>query len=259
MNELQIFNSGDFGEIRTVEVDGKVCFLGKDVAGALGYKDATNAIKQHCRGVVKHHLPHPQNPAKILEVNIIPEGDVYRLIANSQLPNAQKFEAWIFDEVLPSIRKHGGYSVREEPLSFEQRLKAIEIISTLQSDKLPYAVGLLQPYLPPAPEKISRIPRTILPDVPDPGLTAFMDESPELENRPSRDVHTQYIAYCVAAGINPLWHTECSRQINKFFGFRTKRETLKRRSPTGFCKLKRKKTTSKRCGFLLPYNDRPLL
>ena len=55
MNELQIFNSGEFGEIRTIEIDGKPYFVGADVAKALGYKDTVNALKQHCRGVVKHH------------------------------------------------------------------------------------------------------------------------------------------------------------------------------------------------------------
>lgn len=61
MNEMQVFNNADFGEIRIFEEDGKVLLCAKDVAQALGYKDATNAIKQHCRWVVKHHLPHPQS------------------------------------------------------------------------------------------------------------------------------------------------------------------------------------------------------
>ena len=61
MNEMQVFNNPNFGEIRTlVERDGKVLFCGKDVANALGYKDTTNAIKQHCRGVVKRHLTGSQ-------------------------------------------------------------------------------------------------------------------------------------------------------------------------------------------------------
>ncbi|WP_416377982.1 Bro-N domain-containing protein [Clostridium paraputrificum] len=77
-----------------------------EIAKELGYKDTTNAIKQHCRWVVKHKVPHPQSKNKTLEVNVIPEGDMYRLITNSELPSAEKFESWVFDEVLPSIRKH---------------------------------------------------------------------------------------------------------------------------------------------------------
>lgn len=109
MRELQVFTNLDFGEIRGVNVEGKPYVVAKDMAKALGYKDTTNAIKQHCKWVVKYHLPHPQNKAKTLEVNIIPEGDVYRLIIKSKLPSAQKFEEWVMDEVLPEIRRTGGY------------------------------------------------------------------------------------------------------------------------------------------------------
>lgn len=77
-----------------------------EIAKELGYKDTTNAIKQHCRYILKHSIPHPQSKNKTLEVNVIPEGDMYRLITNSELPSAEKFESWVFDEVLPSIRKH---------------------------------------------------------------------------------------------------------------------------------------------------------
>lgn len=113
MNELQIFENAEFGKIRTAEIDGKPYFVASDVAKALGYKDTINAIKQHCRWVVKHNIPHPQSKTKIMEVNVIPEGDLYRLIGHSELHNAQKFESWVFDEVLPSIRKHGMYAAQE--------------------------------------------------------------------------------------------------------------------------------------------------
>ncbi|HBF5148177.1 hypothetical protein BER37_001256 [Clostridioides difficile] len=113
-NNLQIFKNNDFGEIRTVEIDGKPYFVATDIARCLGYKDTTNAIKQHCKWVVKHHIPHPQSKTKTLEVNVIPEGDMYRLITNSELPSAEKFERWVFDEVLPSIRKTGTYSTKSK-------------------------------------------------------------------------------------------------------------------------------------------------
>lgn len=113
MNELKIFENPKFGSVRTLEEDGKVLFCAKDVAVSLGYKDPTNAIKTHCRWVVKRHLPHPQNPSKEIEINFIPEGDIYRLAAKSELPRAEEFESWIFDEVIPSIRKHGAYMTPE--------------------------------------------------------------------------------------------------------------------------------------------------
>lgn len=109
MNDLQVFQNSEFGELSVLNVDGKPYFPAKDVAKVLGYKDATNAIKRHCRWVVKRHLPHPQSPSKTLTMNFITEGDLYRLIAHSKLPAAERFEKWVFDEVLPSIRQTGSY------------------------------------------------------------------------------------------------------------------------------------------------------
>ena len=70
MNELMLFDNEEFGEIRGMEIDGKPYVVAKDIAKALGYKDTTNAIKQHCKWVVKYHLPHPQSKTKTIEVNI---------------------------------------------------------------------------------------------------------------------------------------------------------------------------------------------
>lgn len=86
MNNLQIFKNQKFGQVRVVNKDRKIYFVAVDVARALGYKDTTSAIKQHCRWVAKHHIPHPQSPTKEIEVNVIPEGDIYRLTAKSELP-----------------------------------------------------------------------------------------------------------------------------------------------------------------------------
>ena len=112
-NELQIFTNEQFGDIRTVEENGKVLFCGFDVAEALGYEASRNAIARHCRCALKRCVPHPQSPDKQIEMSFIPEGDVYRLIAHSKLPKAQEFESWVFDEVLPTIRKHGMYATDE--------------------------------------------------------------------------------------------------------------------------------------------------
>lgn len=110
--DLQIFTNPAFGEIRTVTMDGTTTFAGKDVASALGYKDPINAIKLHCRGVAKYH-PIVDSLGRTQEARFITEGDVYRLIVSSHLPAAQQFEAWVFDEVLPSIRRHGLYAIDE--------------------------------------------------------------------------------------------------------------------------------------------------
>lgn len=108
-NEIEIFKNEEFGEVRTIEVDGKVLFCGSDVAKALGYARPNDAMSAHCRGTVKYSIPHPQSPDKEIEMSFISEGEVYRLITRSKLPAAEKFERWLFDEVVPSIREHGAY------------------------------------------------------------------------------------------------------------------------------------------------------
>lgn len=122
MKDLQIFKNEEFGTVRTIEQDGKVLFCGTDIATALGYSKPYNAISMHCRYALKQGTPHPQSPSKQIEMTFIPEGDVYRLIAHSKLPGAEKFERWVFDEVLPSIRKTGGYIAGQESLSDDELL-----------------------------------------------------------------------------------------------------------------------------------------
>ena len=108
MTNLIPFTNSKFGSIRVIDDNGTIWFCGKDVANGLGYKDPVNALKQHCRGVAIHH-PIVDSLGREQQARFITEGDLYRLIASSKLPSAQEFESWIFDEVLPSIRKHGGY------------------------------------------------------------------------------------------------------------------------------------------------------
>ena len=109
MNEMQVFQNSEFGELGVLEVNGKPYFPATACAKILGYANPKDAIKRHCRWGVKHDLPHPQSPGKTISMNFIPEGDLYRLIAHSKLPAAERFEKWVFDEVLPSIRQTGGY------------------------------------------------------------------------------------------------------------------------------------------------------
>lgn len=106
MNSLEVFNNNEFGTIRTVEEGDKVYFCGKDVAKALGYAIPHKAVKDHCKGVLKRNIP---TTSGVQSMSFINEGDLYRLIAHSKLPKAAEFERWIFDEVLPTIRKTGGY------------------------------------------------------------------------------------------------------------------------------------------------------
>lgn len=120
MNEMRIFENEQFGKVRIIEEDGKYLFCALDIAAALGYAKARNAISTHCRYALKQGVPHPQSPDRKINMIFIPEGDVYRLITHSKLPAAEQFERWVFDEVLPSIRKTGGYIAGENQMSDDE-------------------------------------------------------------------------------------------------------------------------------------------
>ena len=111
MNQMEIFKNPEFGSIRVIEENGKYLFCGMDVAAALGYSNPRDALRRHCKGVVKRDTLTEGGPQQL---SFIPEGDVYRLIVHSKLPTAERFERWVFDEVLPSIRKHGAYVTQEK-------------------------------------------------------------------------------------------------------------------------------------------------
>ena len=129
MNQLQIFSNSTFGGIRTIEENGAVLFCGSDVAKALGYTNTSKAINDHCRAITKRSTPIS---GKMQEINYIPEGDLYRLITHSKLPSAEQFERWVFDDVLPAIRKHGMYA-KEELLDNPDLL--IEVATALKEER----------------------------------------------------------------------------------------------------------------------------
>ncbi len=135
MNEIQIFKSEQFGLIRTVQENGKIYFCGADIAKALGYANSRKALADHCKGVTKRYTL--TDGGKQL-LSYIPEGDVYRLITHSKLPEAEKFERWVFDEVLPTIRRTGGYVNDDEAfigtyLPFADESTKILFKSTLET------------------------------------------------------------------------------------------------------------------------------
>ena len=110
-NMMASFSSKEFGQIRVIQENGKCLFCGLDVAKALGYKRPADAVTAHCKGSVIHRV---LTSGGAQSIKFIPEGDVYRLIVHSKLPSAERFERWVFDEVLPSIRKHGAYMTKEK-------------------------------------------------------------------------------------------------------------------------------------------------
>ena len=120
MQQVMLFENEEFGQLRMIFIDGKQYFMANDVAKALGYSVPKDAITRHCKGAMfQRYLTDGGEQ----EVKVIPEGDVYRLIIRSKLPKAEEFEKWVFDEVLPSIRKTGGYIQETNPYSIKEIVK----------------------------------------------------------------------------------------------------------------------------------------
>lgn len=110
MNNLKIFNNTEFGQVRMIEENGQIWFCGADVANALEYKNSRKAIADHCKegGVRKRATP---TTSGIQSITFINEPNLYRLIIHSKLPSAERFKKWMFEEVLPAIRKTGKYEM----------------------------------------------------------------------------------------------------------------------------------------------------
>lgn len=156
MNELKIFNNPEFGQVRTIVEDGKILFCASDVAKALGYAKPANAVSQFCPHALKKGIgvetgikadgtPAIQN----VQINFIPEGDVYRLVVRSKLPLAEKFAGWVFDDVIPSIRKNGMYmtaSVAEQAINNPTEFLARAVLLANQElDKLKTENQIMKP------------------------------------------------------------------------------------------------------------------
>lgn len=130
--EMTVFQNAQFGEIRTMDENGKVLFCGNDIAKALGYARPGKAIIDHCKGVLKRDTLTAGGKQ---EMSFITEGDVYRLISHSKLEDAQKFESWVFDDVLPSIRRNGGYIAGQDTLSEDELLSKALMVAQKKLDE----------------------------------------------------------------------------------------------------------------------------
>lgn len=117
MNDLQIFNNEEFGAIRTVEIDNQIWFVGRDIATALGYADARKAVTSHTDEDDRTNHPITDSLGRKQDTTIINESGLYSLVLSSGLPNAKKFKKWITGEVIPSIRKNGGYIANQENMT----------------------------------------------------------------------------------------------------------------------------------------------
>lgn len=139
MQDLQIFQNKDFGNLEILTIDNKEWFPAIKVAEILGYTNPRDAINRHTkiRGVVNHDVIDSlgRNQSK----KFIDEGNLYRLITKSKLPQAEQFEEWVFDEVLPSLRKTGSYEVPSDPMSalklmFDAQQQTQEEVQSVKAD-----------------------------------------------------------------------------------------------------------------------------
>lgn len=141
MNELKVFDHQQFGELEILTVSGKEYFPANDTAKKLGYANPSDAVNRHCRkeGVVFHEV---LTIGGTQQKKFISEGNLYRLITNSKLPEAEKFEGWVFDDLLPTVRRNGIHAVSQSPKmeNFELQLigarYSMEILRVDESSKV---------------------------------------------------------------------------------------------------------------------------
>ena len=136
MNNLQIFNNNEFGEVRALDINGEPYFVGKDVAEILGYSNSRKALMDHVDeedktdGVtIRDSIGRDQNPV------LINESGLYSLILRSQLPSANRFKRWVTSEILPAIRKHGVYAVEDLVNNPDALITALEALKAEREDQ----------------------------------------------------------------------------------------------------------------------------
>lgn len=139
---MKTFENAQFGQVRVIDENGKPLFCGSDVAKALGYNEPHKAVMRHAKGGMKRPIPTNGGTQEML---FIPEGDVYRLITRSKLPAAERFESWVFDEVLPSIRKSGGYIAGQESMTDAELLSKALLVAKRQIDARDKQIADMQP------------------------------------------------------------------------------------------------------------------
>ena len=204
MNNIQIFNNPEFGKIRTLEKDGEPWFVSKDVAEALGYERADNAVRSHVDDDDK--LMHQISASgQNRNMTIINESGLYSLVLSSKLPTAKKFKRWVTSEVIPSIRRHGVYAVDELLNDPDMAIKAFTALKeereknkqlTVHNAQLEQKVSEYEPkaqYVDKILESTGAVTTTQI--AADYGLSAWKLNKILHEERIQRNVGGQWILY----------------------------------------------------------------
>ena len=146
MNDIIIYKNEQFGEIRTMERDGEIWFVGKDVAEVLGYSKSRNAIAEHVDEEDKTQaLIRGGCSTGAQNTIIINESGLYSLILSSKLPTAKEFKRWVTSEILPSVRKHGGYIAGQEEMSGEELMARAILFAEGKIKEQAEQIALMEP------------------------------------------------------------------------------------------------------------------
>lgn len=230
MNNLQIFNSPDFGQIRTIQQNGEPWFVGKDVAKILGYERADNAIRNHVDDEDK--LMHQISASgQNREMYIINESGLYSLILSSKMPKAKEFKRWVTSEVIPAIRKTGKYEVmaqavpiNDEPatdftqLEFDQRIRIAAIIASCRRERLPLVAKVLsldlEGMMPLMPAHITEAEQAAYQYI------SSVYDSLERDT-PIQYFYTAYTKWCMEQNLLPLTKHGVTKVLKKYFPVQT--------------------------------------
>lgn len=226
MNNLQIFNSPEFGQVRIVQQNGEPWFIGKDVAEILGYSNTKDAIAKHVDDEDKlgsQIATSGQNR----NMTIINESGLYSLILSSKMPKAKEFKRWVTSEVIPAIRKTGKYEamaqavpVNDEPvtdftqLEFDQRIRIAAIIASCRRERLPLVAKVLsldlEGMMPLMPAHITEAEQAAYQYI------SGVYDSLERDT-PIQYFYTAYTKWCMEQNLLPLTKHGVTKVLKKYF------------------------------------------
>ncbi len=230
MNNLQIFNSPEFGQVRTIQQNGEPWFVGKDVAEILGYKDTSDAMKKHVDiedKLTRRFADSGQNR----EMYIINESGLYSLILSSKMPKAKEFKRWVTSEVIPAIRKTGKYEamaqavpINDEPatdftqLEFDQRIRIAAIIASCRRERLPLVAKVLsldlEGMMPLMPAHITEAEQAAY------RYISGVYDSLERDT-PIQYFYSSYTKWCMEQNLLPLTKHGVTKVLKKYFPVQT--------------------------------------
>ena len=230
MNNLQIFNSPEFGQVRTIQQNGEPWFIGKDVAEILGYSNTPKAIRDHVDDedkLTERIVLSGQNR----EMTIINESGLYSLILSSKMPKAKEFKRWVTSEVIPAIRKTGKYEamaqavpINDEPatdftqLEFDQRIRIAAIIASCRRERLPLVAKVLsldlEGMMPLMPAHITEAEQAAYQYI------SGVYDSLERDT-PIQYFYRSYTKWCMEQNLLPLTKHGVTKVLKKYFPVQT--------------------------------------